>query len=138
MQNLSLHSSATSHAPLDLAAEVARLEVLLAERRRELADLQEEFRAFKAHYTQIVGSRLAELAEIEHAIKEAEKHSLGVDVEAEEPAAFEDVKAPTAALPVGSGLRKLFWSVAKMFHPDHAADEAEARRRHTIMAEASR
>jgi hypothetical protein len=35
-------------------------------------------------------------------------------------------------------MRKLFWAVAKMFHPDHAADEVEAKRRHSIMAEASR
>jgi hypothetical protein len=35
-------------------------------------------------------------------------------------------------------LRKLFWSVAKLFHPDHATDETEARRRHKIMVEASR
>ncbi|HEY1403577.1 MAG TPA: hypothetical protein VGB05_05585, partial [Pyrinomonadaceae bacterium] len=39
---------------------------------------------------------------------------------------------------VGNGLRKLFWSVAKLFHPDHAADETEAKRRHQIMVEASR
>jgi hypothetical protein len=35
-------------------------------------------------------------------------------------------------------LRKLFWSVARLFHPDHATDELEARRRHAVMAEASR
>jgi hypothetical protein len=35
-------------------------------------------------------------------------------------------------------LRKLFWSVARLFHPDHAADEREAQRRHAVMAEASR
>jgi hypothetical protein len=35
-------------------------------------------------------------------------------------------------------MRKLFWSVARLFHPDRAADEREAQRRHAVMAEASR
>ncbi|MCA1614526.1 MAG: hypothetical protein LC800_10420, partial [Acidobacteria bacterium] len=37
-----------------------------------------------------------------------------------------------------TSLRRLFWSVAKLFHPDHAASAGEAARRHSIMAEASR
>ncbi|MFN2456524.1 MAG: hypothetical protein ABR577_20225, partial [Pyrinomonadaceae bacterium] len=49
-----------------------------------------------------------------------------------------DAMPAPPTLPVKTALRKLFWSVARMFHPDHAADEKEARRRHTIMAEASR
>lgn len=139
MQNLSLHSSASERAAPDLAGEISRLGELLDVRRVELATLQEEFRAFKTRYTQIVGSRLAELSEIEQAIKEAEERLLGVEAEEEK----EDEKASTfyeqqPARATGTGLRKLFWSVARMFHPDHAADEKEARRRHTIMAEASR
>ncbi|HVF55770.1 MAG TPA: hypothetical protein VM934_06445 [Pyrinomonadaceae bacterium] len=138
MQSLSLHSSAGRNDPADLASEISRLEATLAERRAELAALQEEFRAFKARYTQIVGGPLAELAEVEAAIKEAEKRLVGIEAEEEEEAAAAaDFYASPAATTKG-GLRKLFWSVARMFHPDHAADEREARRRHTIMAEASR
>ena len=139
MQSLSLHSSAEKNASTDLAQELVRLESLLAERRVELLALQEELRSFKAHYTQIVGSRLAELAEVERAIREAERRTLGTDEKDEEDAgaAKDDGQASTVS-PVKTSLRKLFWSVAKMFHPDHAADETEARRRHTIMAEASR
>lgn len=139
MQSLSLHSSAEKNASTDLAQELLRLQSLLAERRIELLALQEELRAFKARYTQIVGSLLAELAEVERAIKEAERHTLGTDERDEEEAgtATDDAQESTV-LPIKTSLRKLFWSVAKMFHPDHASDETEARRRHTIMAEASR
>jgi hypothetical protein len=136
MQSLELHSDATKNSSADLADEVARLEAELAVRRAELTSLQEEFRAFKTRYTNTVGSRLAELSEIERAIKEAEARLLGVEAD-EEAEEVEAVEAPAPA-PAGQGLRKLFWSVAKLFHPDHAGDEREARRRHTVMAEASR
>ena len=141
MQSLSLRLSETGNRPLDLIDEIARLETILAERRCELVFLQEEFREFKARYTQIVGSRLAELALIEQAIKEAEARLFGVEetTEAGEECAdsSDEARAPTS-LPVKTALRKLFWSVAKVFHPDHAVNEKEAQRRHTIMAEASR
>ncbi|MBV9959000.1 MAG: hypothetical protein JO360_11295 [Acidobacteria bacterium] len=133
MQSLELHPDATKST--DLGEEVARLETELAARRAELTSLQEEFRAFKARYTATVGSRLAELSEIERAIKEAEARLLGVAAEEDEA----EIQVEEAALPSAPvGLRKLFWSVAKLFHPDHAGDEREARRRHTVMAEASR
>lgn len=140
MSGLSLHSSAIQNAPTDLAQDVARLLDLLAARRAELSALQEEFRAFKARYAQAVGSRLSELAEVEREIKEAEARVLGVearDTEEEEMSAAEDAAAGLSATG-RTGLRKLFWSVAKVFHPDRAADEREAQRRHAIMAEASR
>jgi DNA gyrase/topoisomerase IV subunit A len=142
MQSISLHIPETDKEPLDLASQIARLEALLAERRRELAALQEEMHAFKARYTQVVGSRLAELTEIEREIKQAKSRLLGLEnAEDEEAAGDEEQKVEQeqpGALPVGKAMRKLFWAVAKMFHPDHAADEREARARHTIMAEASR
>lgn len=143
MQSLSLTSQAARDEPLDLAGEVARLESLLSERQLELTTLQAEMLAFKARYTQVVGSRLAELAEVEQAIREAEARLRGefedAPGDAEAGGTNGTGKARSAeTLAVGNSLRKLFWSVAKLFHPDHAADESEARRRHHIMAEASR
>ncbi|HEX8136860.1 MAG TPA: hypothetical protein VF544_04645 [Pyrinomonadaceae bacterium] len=135
MHSLSLHSSANKEAPVDPDEEVARLEAVLAERRRELVALQEELHAFKARYTEIIGSLLAEQAEVERAIREAEKLTLGAD-DTEESGA--DETQADATRPVKTTLRKLFWSVAKLFHPDTAADEREAQRRHSIMAEANR
>ena len=139
MHSLSLHSSSVKD-PVDLESEVVRLEAALAERRAELTALQDSLREFKTRYAQAVGSRLAELAEVEKAIREAEGRVLGVESEPEEEEAETDFYGGQAAgeAPVGKSLRRLFWSVAKMFHPDHAADEGEARRRHTVMAEASR
>ncbi|HEY0321248.1 MAG TPA: hypothetical protein VGC66_09860 [Pyrinomonadaceae bacterium] len=142
MQSLSLHKQETEKEPLDTASEIARLEGLLKERRRELAALQEEMRLFRTRYTQVVGSRLAELAEIEREIKQAKARMLGLEAEETEDAAGDEERdehsTQQGALPVGKAMRKLFWAVAKMFHPDHASDEREARARHTVMAEASR
>jgi hypothetical protein len=143
MQSLSLQPSAARDEPFDLAGEVARLESLLSARQMELTTLQEEMHKFKVRYAQIVGCRLAELAEIEQAIKQAEEslHDSAHDASAEEGESGANGVGKTNGAeksPVGNGLRKLFWSVAKLFHPDHAADETEARRRHRIMVEASR
>jgi hypothetical protein len=132
MDGLNLHPAAPSAA--DPAREIERLGAVLRERRAELARLQDELREFRARYTHVVGGPLAELAEIERAIRAAEERRLGVGA----ADGAEDALAPSVAPPAGATLRRLFWSVAKLFHPDHAADEREAGRRHAIMAEASR
>ena len=140
MQSLKLHDSESRNQPVDLELEASNLEALLKERRAELVRLQDELRAFKSRYTQIIGSLLAELGEVERAIKEAEARRFDleeIDDDPEEDAGAHEAQAVT----VGTGkaaLRKLFWSVARLFHPDHATDELEARRRHAVMAEASR
>ncbi|MBD0370084.1 MAG: hypothetical protein ICV60_04565 [Pyrinomonadaceae bacterium] len=142
MQSIILHTPETDKEPLDVRVEIARLEALLEERRRELGLLQEEMRVFKARYTEAVGSRLAELAEIEREIKQAEARLLGLETEEAVPDGEAEADGQRAqdgvAVPVGKAMRKLFWAVAKMFHPDKAADEREAKARHTVMAEASR
>lgn len=140
MQSISLHTPETGKEPPDIAGEIQRLELLLEERRRELAALQEEMRVFKARYTEVVGSRLAELAEIEREIKRAKAHLLGQEAaeEAEDEEGADAHHEQPDRVPVGKAMRKLFWAVAKMFHPDHASDEREAKARHTVMAEASR
>jgi hypothetical protein len=136
MQSVTLHPAPAKEPPSP-AREAARLKALLAERRAELTTLQDGLRDFKARYASTVGSRLAELAELERAIRRAETRTLGV-----EHADDADEDAATAAAPasaaIKASLKNLFWSVAKLFHPDHAADDDEARRRHSIMAEASR
>lgn len=141
MQSLSLHEIASQNAPPDLELQISELEALLIERRAELVALQQELRAFKERYAHVVGSRLAELGEVERAIKDAEAHLFDLEREAGSDA-DEGVAADEAQrLTNTSGktaLRKLFWSVARLFHPDHATDENEAKRRHEVMAEASR
>ncbi len=136
MPNLSLQPSAVEHEPVDPAQEIVRLVALLAARRADLSALQEEFRAFKARYAQIVGSRLAELADMEREVREAERRTLGVGAEEEPDESARAIVTASAAGP--TTLRKLFWSVARLFHPDLAAGAAEARRRHEIMTAANR
>jgi hypothetical protein len=139
MQGLILQKNAGQTGAPDLEAEVSNLEARLAERRAELVALQQELRDFKARYTRIVGGPLAELGEVERAIREAEARLF--DLSAEEEAAPDEDTDERRAVEVASaktGLRKLFWSVARLFHPDHATDEKEAERRHAVMAEASR
>jgi hypothetical protein len=143
MQSLTLHETATQNASLDLEHEISCLEASLAERRTELVALQQDLRAFKERYAQVVGSRLAELGEVERAIKEAEARLFNLEAEAESKLEEEEAAASDDARHSGSAsgktaLRKLFWSVARLFHPDHATDEKEAGRRHAVMAEASR
>ena len=140
MQSLSLHETAAQNARPDLELQVSRLELLLAERRAELVSLQRELRAFKEQYAQIVGGRLAELAEVERDIKEAEARLFDVEAEdeEEETAEADDAQQPSSVATGKSAMRKLFWAVARLFHPDHATDEREASRRHAVMAEASR
>ncbi|HYG80323.1 MAG TPA: hypothetical protein VD861_08055 [Pyrinomonadaceae bacterium] len=136
---MSLHETAAQTAQPDLELQVSKLELLLAERRTELVALQQELRAFKERYAQVVGGRLAELAEVERSIKEAEARLFDLEAEDEEEEEAEaDDARPTATANGKSAMRKLFWAVARLFHPDHAADEREASRRHAVMAEASR
>lgn len=140
MHGLTQPTTAPRNERAEMAAEVMRLEQELEERGRELAALQDELREFKARYARTVGSRLSELADVEREIRRAESRLLGLDEDEEEAEEAESdwegrsEKRQTFK----SSMRKLFWSVAQVFHPDRAADEDEARRRHSIMAEASR
>jgi hypothetical protein len=141
MQSLSLQETASRQEQPSLEMEISRLEALLMERRLELAALQEEFRDFKALYTEIVGGPLTELGEVERSIKEAEARLFDLEAEAggeAESASSSPEEKHQTSVTGKTALRKLFWSVARLFHPDHAADEAEAKRRHEVMAEASR
>ena len=141
MQSLSLHETASQNAPVDLEREISNLEALLTERRAHLVALQQELREFKSRYTQTVGGPLAELGEVGREIREAEASLFGIEAESDaEEADNSQAEAAehSAAAPGRTALRKLFWSVARLFHPDHASDEREAQRRHAVMAEASR
>jgi hypothetical protein len=134
MQSLSLYQSDEKTSPIDIALEINRIEELLGDRQKELTFIQEEFREFKIRYTQIVGGQLSELIEIERAIKEAEKRIFNPD----EGLSDDSSNHTTQTATIKGSIRKLFWSVAKMFHPDHASDKHEAERRHAIMVEANR
>lgn len=139
-QNFQLQPSGAKGAKAVPASEAARLADLLEERAEELRGMQEELRAFKARYAQMVGPRLTELTEVEREIRRAEARLVGLDQkdEGDGVESDSDFYASSPSQSGKTGLQKLFWSVARLFHPDHASDEAEAKRRHSIMAEASR
>ncbi len=135
MQSLTQTAAARGADP---AVEAERVSRELAERNAELTALQDELRAFKARYAQVVGALLSELSEVEAEIRRAEARFTGSEGDEEEAGGPSDFYAQAPSQGGKAGLRKLFWSVARLFHPDHASDDAEARRRHSIMAEASR
>jgi hypothetical protein len=123
---------------LDVAQEIARLELLLEERKAELRAAQEELRAFKERYARVVGRKYIELAHVERAIKKAESALFNLPEEsADELPNFNDDKSGETSQ-VKNSLRKMFWKVAQLFHPDHAPDDKEAQRRHAVMSEATR
>src|ERR1700755_3580475 len=97
MRGLQLEKLSAAGEPVDTAAEVERLEALLEERRAELSSLQEEFRAFKSRYADVVGGPLAELAEVEQEIRRAEARTLGLEDEEEEDAPSQFYDAPARA-----------------------------------------
>lgn len=140
MQSLVLRSSLVESATPDVKLEIARYMLLVFEKREELSALQSEFRQFKTRYAQIVGRPMAELAEIEAAIRMAEEKSLGIENETTEDAHESNEAAHDfyRASPQRNSLRNLFRRVARSFHPDHARDVEESARRHQIMVEAGR
>src|SRR3954454_18306852 len=107
MHGLDLHKSSAARAAVDPAAEVVRLEALLEERRAELSELQEEFRAFKSRYAETVGGPLAELAEGGEEIGRAEARILGL--EGDPQAAGRRHFFARRPAHGKAGPRKLFW-----------------------------
>ena len=133
-------------------AELATLEARLAERELDLATLQAELHSFEGTYLRTVGSRLAELDQIEAQIAEAGARNKPKDREVQQRAsqaraqAEESARAVEAEQEAGKrepfmpseNLKKLYREVAKRIHPDLATDESERKRRHELMTEANR
>src|SRR5882762_450149 len=92
MSGLTLHPESVEREKADLASEIAETTVLLDDRKLELANLQTEFREFKERYARIVGGRLAELAEVEQAIREAEQRLHGIENDSEDTEPVEEEK----------------------------------------------
>src|SRR4051794_36093120 len=84
MSEVTQYPAATPKESPDPALEVLRLSALLDPRGAVLAALKKSLRALKTRYASRVGSRLAELAELEQAIREAEARTLGVEAEEED------------------------------------------------------
>lgn len=117
---------------------------LLAELRDRLAELEaerdrlaQELRNFEKRFRPAVGARYNQLEELRERIRrawaEVNRARTGV-LKADAPAD----EIPQKAFKPEDETRRLFRSLARKIHPDLADDFEERRRRHELMAEATR
>ena len=132
-------------------AELEVLELKLAQRELDLVTFQTELGSFQAHYLSIVGRLYAELDELEAQIAEAKARQKPNDpkikakaeqarTRAEQTARSAECAPPEKSEPkpkFPERLKKLYREIAKRFHPDLAADEAERIHNQQLMAEAN-
>ena len=119
---------------------LAALERRLRDLEREYAQDVERIRQFERRYRPAVGDRYDELERLRErtnrgweALGRARSHGQAGPRESEQPP---DDPCESAPRPGGEA-RRLFLSLARQIHPDLAADAAEGRRRHEVMAEAT-
>jgi hypothetical protein len=122
-----------------LRARAAELQDALSARTGEIARAKADLETFRIRYRREVGLLHEELEELERAVAEAELGELAKLVEDSG-----DPEAAPAAVPeppprfTSDAVRRLFRDVAKIVHPDLAADEEARDRRHALMVEANR
>ncbi len=130
-------------------AELSVLESELAEQELCLTALRSELSAFEVLYLKTLGSRYAELDEIEAKIAERQarlhpsKATQHNAAEARERAATsraltEGLGNETGCAPKSTTLKSLYREVAKRIHPDLATDPMDRVRREQLMADANR
>jgi len=143
-------SSASSLSPVPDGSreQVASLELEVAARERELAELKTGLHALQARYLEEIGPLYAELIPLDAAVAE-EEIRLGLrvpdvgdaDAEGDVDAAPDLAGCGPASAP-SSDLKRMFRDIARAVHPDalpHAQhDERTRYRRHSLMAEANR
>lgn len=131
-------------------AELSGLQADLTERELELVTLQGELHIFEREYLQVIGTRYAELDEIEAEIAKylvalnpndckAQKQAEEAWTRAKDSkrATEENLKNQEFSrdFKPWESLKKLYREVAKMIHPDLTTDQAERLLRQKIMAE---
>ena len=131
--------------------ELAKLESELADRELYIATLRAELAAFERQYLKIVGSRYAELDEINAQIAEQLARQRSDDSQfkdaaqkarrqAEESRSAAEARSSedqSRALP-SKELKSLYREVAKRVHPDLSTDPEDRKTRQRLMAEANR
>lgn len=131
--------------------ELEELGKQLIERELQLLGLRRELAAFERLYAQKVGSRYAELDEVEAEIAEVLARRAPADVEARNAARDARARAEGSRTSVAgimvregarssapSSLKSLYREVAKRIHPDLALDETDRALRQRLMGEANR
>lgn len=122
-------------------------------RERELATIKSEIRLFERAYDQVLGTRIAELEQLEWQIsgllgsgeREEEHHKYfhaagnasGSSSQASVTSLFDDGPEETISILEEKSLKALYREVAKTIHPDLARDDEEKFRRQELMAVAN-
>ncbi len=129
--------------------ELEHLQSELAESELELATLRSELIAFERRYLEIVGSRYAELDNLEAQIAESTAQRNPADPSTRQKAESAHARARESAEAMGDvarepsapgfepteELKALYRQAAKELHPDLTTDEEERARRQRAMAE---
>ena len=127
---------------------LTRLEDRLAEREEFMVGLRAELNIFEARYTMEVARYYAELDELEADIAAEEARLAPDDWEIQQRAAEAKQRAAESAEAVGeenwqacshkfnpsAAMKKSYYNLAKLIHPDLATDAQERERRHELMA----
>jgi hypothetical protein len=124
-----------------LRARLSELESTCNERDAEVARTMSDLAEFRIRYRRDVGGLHEELEELERAIAEAELGEFAKRLEDEGSAGPTSAAIPpseSAPRLTSDAVRRLFRDVAKMIHPDLAADDRTRDRRHALMIEANR
>lgn len=136
-ESLTLHPQ-TENILAKKRAELAALEIELAERELVLATREAELRAFEIRYLQVVGRRYAELNEIETRMNDLTGQIDEARRAAAEWDAADELSCGQTRFQPTERLKKLYREVARRFHPDLASDEDERAHRHQLMIEVNR
>src|SRR5437762_1774685 len=135
-----------------MKADLAALEIQLAQRELDFATLRVELHAFEQRYLRIVGVKFAEIDDLEAQIAEALNRRTPSDETTRRRAEEARTKATESAAAAGAiepqahaedfkpsdDLKRLYREIAKRIHPDLATDDAERAKRNQVMAEVNR
>lgn len=126
-----------------------RLENRLAEQEEQMVGFREELKIFDARYSQEVARLYAELDEIEAEIAEEEARLAPDDAEIQKRAEEARLRAEESAAATADEenwqacshkfypspeMKRAYYKLAKLIHPDLAVDREEQERRHELMA----
>lgn len=148
------HQSTPEHQEYELKQrQLSELESKLVELELEHLNLTAELRTLEERYLRIVGTRYAELDQIEAQIAALEAAIHPADQEFKKKASQARTRAeessdaankslekadPKERTQPSDDLKKLYREVAKRLHPDFASTDEERARRTILMAEANR
>jgi len=132
-------------------AQLAQLEDILAQKELELLTLQGELKDFEALYLRIVGSKYAELDELEALRAEAEAKQVpenkGAQHRAQQARARanesadatqqNELEAAKVKFKPSDSMKKLFRELARLIHPDLVLGTEDKALRHEVMAKAN-